>query len=227
MREVRRRYGRRRRATPEASYAERSPSPAQPAHHVPQVGRQDGEGVPAFVLPLEEGLDEPLPLGQDHEVDLLVLADEPTSANCSEGQRYIWMFDVREPSNPVSIATFPQPAEADYCAKGGSFGPHNLHENRPGAFQSSRLIFATYYNAGVRAYDIENPYQPREVGYYVPPDPTHMMDPRPNRPKVIQSCDCYVDRNGLAPRDEQVDVARVADADDPGRKLHRPSLRMV
>ena len=115
----------------------------------------------------------------------------------SEGLRYIWMFDVREPSNPVSIATFPQPAEADYCAKGGSFGPHNLHENRPGSFQSSRLIFATYYNAGVRAYDIENPYQPREVGYYVPPDPTHMMDPRPNRPQVIQSCDCYVDRNGL------------------------------
>ena len=74
-----------------------------------------------------------------------------------EGLRYIWMFDVREPGNPVSIATFPQPAEADYCAKGGSFGPHNLHENRPGSFQSSRLIFATYYNAGVRAYDIENP----------------------------------------------------------------------
>jgi AcrR family transcriptional regulator len=69
--------------------------------------------------------------------------------------------------------------------------------NRPGSFQSSRLIFATYYNAGVRAYDIENPFQPREVGYYVPPDPTRMMDPRPNRPKVIQSCDCYVDRNGL------------------------------
>lgn len=23
------------------------------------------------------------------------------------------------------------------------------------------------------------------------------LDPRPNRPQVIQSCDCYVDRNGL------------------------------
>ena len=107
------------------------------------------------------------------------------------------MFDIREPSNPVSIATFPQPAEADYCAKGGNFGPHNLHENRPGAFQSSQLIFATYYNAGVRAYDISNQFQPREVGFYVPPNPARMMDPRPNRPQVIQSCDCYVDRNGL------------------------------
>ena len=42
------------------------------------------------------------------------------------------------------IASFPEPAEADYCAKGGNFGPHTLHENRPGAFQSSKLVFATY-----------------------------------------------------------------------------------
>ncbi len=92
-----------------------------------------------------------------------------------------------------SSRNFPQPAEADYCAKGGAFGPHNLHEIRPGSFQSSRLIFATYYNAGVRVYDIENPYQPNEVGYWVPPDPTHMIDPRPNRPQVTNPCDCYVD----------------------------------
>ena len=144
--------------------------------------------------PFGGGTHSPLPLP---DRNLLVLADEPTSATCSEGLRYIWMFDIREPSNPVSIATFPQPSDADYCAKGGNFGPHNLHENRPGAFQSSRLIFATYYNAGVRAYDIENPFQPREVGFYVPPNPTRMMDPRPNRPQVIQSCDCYVDHNGL------------------------------
>jgi ABC-type branched-subunit amino acid transport system ATPase component len=144
--------------------------------------------------PFGGGTHSPLPLP---DRNLLVLADEPTSANCKEGLRYIWMFDIREPSNPISIATFPQPSEADYCTKGGNFGPHNLHENRPGAFQSSRLIFATYYNAGVRAYDIENQFQPREVGFFVPPNPMRMMDPRPNRPQVVQSCDCYVDRNGL------------------------------
>jgi hypothetical protein len=136
----------------------------------------------------------PLPLP---DRNLLVVADEANFANCTQGLRHIWMFDVREPSNPVSFATFPTPGEADYCSKGGNFGPHNLHENRPGSFQSSRLIFATYYNAGVRAYDIDNPFQPREVGYYVPPAPEKMMDPRPNRPQVIQSCDCYVDKNGI------------------------------
>ncbi len=144
--------------------------------------------------PLSGGTHSPLPLP---ERDLLVLADEPTFSNCEHGRRRIWMYDVREPSNPVSIATFPQPAEVDYCAKGGFFGPHNLHENRPGGFQSSKLIFATFYNAGVRVYDIEDQFRPEEVAFYVPPNPAKMMDPRPNRPQVIQSADCYVDRNGL------------------------------
>ena len=49
----------------------------------------------------------------------------------------------------------------------------------------------------MRAYDIQNPFQPREVGYFVPPNPARMFDPRPNRPQVIQSADCFVDKNGV------------------------------
>ena len=56
--------------------------------------------------------------------------------------------------NRTSSRTFPQPAEADYKSKGGHFGPHNLHENRPGSFVSSQMIFATYQNAGIRVFDI-------------------------------------------------------------------------
>jgi hypothetical protein len=150
------------------------------AHRTPQAGGG--------------GTHSPLPLP---DRKLLVLADEPTFANCSQGRRHIWTYDIGEPSNPKVIAPFPEPAEADFCAKGGFFGPHNLHENRPGALQSSRLIFSTYYNAGVRVFNIDDAAKPREVAYYVPPNPTKMMDPRPNRPQVLQSGDCYVDRNGL------------------------------
>ncbi len=46
-------------------------------------------------------------------------------------------------------------------------------------------------------FDIENAFQPREVAYYVPPDPARMFDPRPDRPQVVQSADCFVDGNGL------------------------------
>jgi len=111
--------------------------------------------------------------------------------------KLIWVFDNRVKGNPVSISTFPTPAEADYVHKGGHFGPHNIHENRPGSFVSSELIFATYQNAGVRVFDMRDPYRPKEVGALVPPAPARMMDHRPNREQVIQSADVFVDAGGL------------------------------
>jgi hypothetical protein len=142
--------------------------------------------------PFAGGTHTPLPLP---DRNLLVVADEATSANCANGLAYTWVVDVREPSNPVTIATLPTPGEEDFCAKGGKFGPHNLHENRPGSFQSSHLIFATYHNAGLRIFDIADPFAPRETGYFVPPPPEQLVDTRPNSVKVIQSCDVFVDRD--------------------------------
>ncbi len=144
--------------------------------------------------PFAGGTHSPLPLP---DRGLLVVADEPTSSNCTAGMAYTWVLDVRAPENPVSIATLPTPAEEDFCAKGGKFGPHNLHENRPGSMQSSTLIFATYHNAGVRVFDITNAFAPKEVAYYVPPPPDKLVDFRPNTAKVIQSCDVFVDANGV------------------------------
>jgi hypothetical protein len=128
---------------------------------------------------------------------LLVVLDEAVLDHQEDGLKLIWIFDNRVPANPVSISTFPTPAEADYAAKGGHFGPHNLHENRPGSFVSSELIFTTYQNAGVRVFDIRDPYRPSEVGAWVPPAPARMMDHRPKRDRVIQSADVFVDSGGL------------------------------
>jgi hypothetical protein len=128
---------------------------------------------------------------------LLVVLDEAVLDHQEDGLKLIWIFDNRVPANPVSIATFPTPAEADYAAKGGHFGPHNLHENRPGSFVSSELIFTTYQNAGVRVFDIRDQYRPSEVGAWVPPAPARMMDHRPKRDRVIQSADVFVDSGGL------------------------------
>jgi hypothetical protein len=35
------------------------------------------------------------------------------------------------------------------------------------------------------------------VGACVPPPPTKLVDPRPNRPKVLHSADVSVDKNGI------------------------------
>lgn len=129
--------------------------------------------------------------------NLLVVVDETVLDHGEDGFKPIWVFDNQVRGKPISISTFPAPSDADYLAVGGHFGPHNIHENRPGSFVSEDLIFATYQNAGVRAYDIRNPFRPEEVGALVPPSPARMVDPRPNRAPVLHSADVHVYRNGL------------------------------
>ena len=72
--------------------------------------------------------------------DLLVVLDEAVLDHQEDGLKLIWIFDIRCPTNPVSIATMPTPSGDDYVRKGGHFGPHNIHENRPGSFVSSELV---------------------------------------------------------------------------------------
>lgn len=144
--------------------------------------------------PFAGGSHTPLPLpGRG----LLVLADEATSNGCANGLAHTWVFDVRDGANPVPFATLPQPGERDYCAVGGKFGPHNLHENRPGMFQSETLVFATWHNAGVRVFDLSNPFQPKEVAHCVPPPPARLVDIRPGAVPVVQSCDVLATTDGL------------------------------
>lgn len=128
---------------------------------------------------------------------LCIVPDEATMDNLADGLKHTWVVDVSVPSNPVTISTFPTPDERDYATKGGHFGPHNVHENREGSFQSSNLIFSTYQNAGVRVFDIANQFEPKEVAHYVPPAPTAWTDYRPDRPRVIHTTDVYVAQDGL------------------------------
>ncbi len=125
--------------------------------------------------------------------NLVVVTDEATPHQRPGGKR-IWIVDVRDEEHPVPIATCPEP-EGDYATRGETFGPHNIHENRPGSWQDDTLIYATYWNAGLRVYDLTNPYQPREVAYYVPPTPP--VQPGGEPKTRVQINDVYVDASGL------------------------------
>lgn len=144
--------------------------------------------------PFQGGTHNCLPIA---DRDLLVVLDEAVLDDFEDGLKNIWIFDVKNPANPVPIATMPPPSDQDYTHKGAHYGPHNIHENRPGTFQSSSIIFSTWQNAGVRVFDISNAYQPKEVGALVPPPPRSMMDKRPGKKPIIQTCDIFVDRAGL------------------------------
>ncbi|MCH7509824.1 MAG: hypothetical protein IIB68_08280 [Proteobacteria bacterium] len=147
-----------------------------------------------FAPPFAGGTHNSLPLP---DRNLLVVVEEAVFDNCADGIKRNWVFDIQDPGNPISISTLPIPDEIDYVKKGGQFGPHNIHENRPESFQSSETLFITYQNAGMRVYDIKDPFRPVEIGALVPPPPARMMDYRPNRPQVIDTTDVFVDENRL------------------------------
>jgi hypothetical protein len=143
--------------------------------------------------PFPGGTHTPLPLpGRS----LAVVADEANAERCAKGTFHTFVLDVRAPENPVPISTLPTPKDRDYCGL-GTFGPHNLHENRPGSFRSEETIFATYNNAGVRVFDIKDQFAPKEIAYWVPPAPARLIDPRPNTALAAKSADIYVATDGL------------------------------
>ena len=128
---------------------------------------------------------------------LVVAADESVADHGADGVRRIWLLDVADRHRPRVAGVLPEPAGPDFRAMGGGFGPHNLHENRPGTWQSEDLIFATYQNAGVRVYDISDRGAPAEVAFGVPPPPVRNIDPRASSALVPQSADLIVTAEGL------------------------------
>ena len=69
---------------------------------------------------------------------------------------------------PASVSTWTVPeASGDFCSRGGRFGTHASNENMTPIYYR-RLMFFAYFNAGVRAVDIRDPYRPKEVAYYIP-----------------------------------------------------------
>ena len=143
--------------------------------------------------PFPGGTHTPLPLPGRN---LAIVADEANAEKCAKGLFRTFVVDVRTPENPVPIATLPTPTGRDYCGF-GTFGPHNLHENRPGSFQSEDTLFATYNVAGLRVFDIRDAFAPREIASWIPPTPKKLIDPRPNVALAAKSADVFVAKDGL------------------------------
>jgi len=103
--------------------------------------------------------------------NLLIVTDETTSQDGSDLPKLVWVLDIRDERNPVPISTFPAPSADLLNLPGRRVGAHNIHENTPGPYtwKSDQIILATFFNAGLRAFDISNPFQPKEIGYFVPP----------------------------------------------------------
>ncbi len=125
--------------------------------------------------------------------DLLVVTDECVKDEGADWPKLVRLVDARVETNLVPVATVPPAPYSTFVRRGGRFGAHNLHENLPvpASWRSEQIIVGSFFNAGVRAYDIGDPYQPREIAYFVPGAPP--MSPS----GAIQLNDVYVDDRRL------------------------------
>jgi hypothetical protein len=100
--------------------------------------------------------------------DFIMVTDESTANECREDRQMMFVVDISDETKPFGVANFHVPEkERHYCDIGGRFGTHSSQESFTPIYYK-RLMFLAYFNAGVRAVDIREPFSPREAAYYIP-----------------------------------------------------------
>ncbi len=98
-----------------------------------------------------------------------MIVNETFREECGEARQMVWFVDSTIEKYPMVVSNWTVPeASGNFCTRGGRFGAHSSNEDMgPPYYQ--KLTFITFFNAGVRVLDIRNPYQPKEVAYFIPP----------------------------------------------------------
>ena len=104
---------------------------------------------------------------------LLVLTDE--HFNCPPG--FGRVLDISDPSHIALLSTFHMAGIDDqYNFASGQFSCPPAQESTHLPYFDPRghgsLFYQAWYGEGLRVMDISNPYQPKQVGYYITPDTT-------------------------------------------------------
>ena len=108
----------------------------------------------------------------------------------------LWIADITSESRPFGVASFTVPeASGDFCTRGGRFGTHSSNENFTPIYYK-RILFLAYFNAGVRAVDIRDPYHPREVAYFIPAI-TEKTEPRCIKVDGTDRCRVAIQTNNV------------------------------
>jgi hypothetical protein len=155
---------------------------------------------PPFLSAASQSLHTVLPLW---DRNLLFASSEASAERCAEALNFAGLIDNKNPSAPRLISLFPLPAPPpgapykNFCEKGGRFGPHNVNQeiHLPDVEKPGNLIYLTYFNAGLRIFDIKDPVMPVETGWFIPPPPSRNVGPLP-KDLVNQTEDVLVDTRG-------------------------------
>ncbi len=100
--------------------------------------------------------------------NFVVVVNETNITVCAEPRQLVYFVDVTDESRPIGVATYePNERSGKFCDRGGRFGAHASHENMTPIFHG-KIMFFSWFNAGVRMVDVRDPYKPRELGYFIP-----------------------------------------------------------
>jgi hypothetical protein len=126
------------------------------------------------------------------ERGLLVVSDEATGDEGTDWPKLLWMVDAREETNPVIISTMPKPEGFEELHQiGGRIGAHNIHENdpQPGSAKLQNTVVASWFAAGLRIYDIRDPFRPEEIAAFLPETPAGQ--------RGCRISDCFADDRSI------------------------------
>jgi hypothetical protein len=100
--------------------------------------------------------------------NFLLIVGETTDNECQAVEQMMHVFDITDESKIFGISTYyvPEPS-GNFCSRGGRFGTHSTNESMTPVFYN-RIVFIAYFNAGLRAVDVRDPYNPKEIAYYIP-----------------------------------------------------------
>jgi len=122
--------------------------------------------------------------------DIVLLASEATSNKCQEAPHWSFIVDVTVENSktsppgtrpeqdvwqgPMVLSTMsvdPRMGEkyrrGNYCDRGARFGVHSSEENFRNPYYG-RVTLLAYFTGGIRVWDIREPQEPVELGFYVP-----------------------------------------------------------
>lgn len=135
---------------------------------------------------------------------IALINDEAIRDNGDEALNMAGIVDITDENRPRLMSLFPLPEPPpesglkNFYEKGGRFGPHNHHHPNHQACLEDRddIAYLTYFNAGLRVYDIRDARAPKEVAYFIPPDPKTRIGTKPTK-LVAQTEDVLVDCRGV------------------------------
>jgi hypothetical protein len=148
--------------------------------HFPEIGRLEMSPIvgahttfPMPKMPIAEFAHDKMGSMRD----IVMIVDESLVNECQEPRQMVWFADVTIESRPMVVSNYTvDEASGHFCERGGRFGSHSSNESMAPIYYK-KLAFITFFNAGVRALDVRDPYRPKEVGYFIPAI-TDKTDPR-------------------------------------------------